>query len=167
MVEDNPDHAEMTVRALRKGRIANNIRVVGDGAEALEFLFAESHGPVRVPRVILLDIQLTGIDGIEVLRRIKGDPRTRDIPVVMLTSSHEENDLRVCHELGVHSYIVKPVDFQEFSDAVRALGLYTVGGESAAAFFKLGAANYLVQDRMERLGEAVSRALGHTPPRRE
>lgn len=126
LVEDNPSHAEMTVRALRKHNISNHIEVARDGAEAVEFLFSDGYGHGGAPRVILLDLKLPKMDGIEVLRRIKGDPRTRGIPVVMLTSSNEDHDLQACYELGVNSYIVKPVDFQQFTDAIRSLGLYWV-----------------------------------------
>jgi len=126
LVEDNPSHAEMTVRALRRHNISNHIRVAGDGAEACELLFADGRASGGIPRVILLDLKLPKIDGMEVLRRIKADPRTRKIPVVVLTSSSEDDDLHACYELGVNSYIVKPVDFQQFTDAVRSLGLYWV-----------------------------------------
>ena len=124
LVEDDPSHVEMTIRALRKHNISNHIRVARDGVEAVEFLFAD--GQNGVPRVILLDLKLPQLDGIEVLRRIKGDPRTRKVPVVVLTSSNEEHDLTACYELGVNSYIVKPVDFQQFTEAIRSLGLYWV-----------------------------------------
>ncbi len=124
LVEDNSSHAEMTIRALRKHGISNHIQVAKDGAEAVEFLFSKGPKPGGVPRLVLLDLKLPKIDGIEVLRRIKADPLTQKIPVVMLTSSHEDHDLQACYELGVNSYIVKPVDFQQFTDAVRSLGLY-------------------------------------------
>lgn len=124
LVEDNPSHAEMTMRALRKHGISNHIHVARDGAEAVEYLFSDGVKPGGIPKLVLLDLKLPKLDGIEVLRRIKGDPRTQAIPVVMLTSSHEDNDLKACYELGVNSYIVKPVDFQQFTDAVRSLGLY-------------------------------------------
>ncbi|HKV44498.1 MAG TPA: response regulator [bacterium] len=126
LVEDNPAHAEMTVRALRKNNVSNHIRVARDGAEAVNFLFANGTAPTGSPKLILLDLKLPKLDGIEVLRRIKADPRTKMIPVVMLTSSNEDHDLKACYGLGVNSYIVKPVDFQQFSDAVRSLGLYWV-----------------------------------------
>ena len=126
LVEDDPSHAEMTLRTLRKHNISNRIQVARDGVEALEFLFAEGPGHDGTPRVILLDLKLPQIDGIEVLRRIKGDPRTRKVPVVILTSSNQDHDLQACYELGVNSYIVKPVDFQQFTEAVRSLGLYWV-----------------------------------------
>ncbi len=126
LVEDDPSHAEMTLRTLRKHNISNRIQVARDGVEAVEFLLADGPGPNGTPRVILLDLKLPQMDGIEVLRRIKGDPRTRKIPVVILTSSSEDHDLKACYELGVNSYIVKPVDFHHFTEAVRSLGLYWV-----------------------------------------
>jgi two-component system response regulator len=123
LVEDNPSHAEMTVRALRKHNITNQIQIAKDGAEAVAFLFSDN-GHSNAPKVILLDLKLPKIDGIEVLRRIKEDPRTKTVPVVVLTSSNDDNDLRECYALGVNSYIVKPVDFQQFSEAIRIVGLY-------------------------------------------
>jgi two-component system response regulator len=124
LVEDNPGHAEMTVRTLRKHNITNQIQIAKDGAEAIALLFSDGNGHSNAPKIILLDLNLPKIDGIEVLRRIKEDPRTKTVPVVVLTSSHEENDLRQCYALGVNSYIVKPVDFQQFSEAIRLVGLY-------------------------------------------
>ncbi len=128
LVEDNPNDVELTLHALRKHNIANHIHVVRDGAEALEFIFGPDAGagrPIRNgPRVILLDLKLPKVDGLEVLRRVKGDHRTRAIPVVVLTSSREERDMVESYELGANSYIVKPVDFQQFTDSVRQLGLY-------------------------------------------
>jgi len=126
LVEDNPNHAELTVRVLRKHNISNHIRIARDGSEALEILLAEDNGTLPVPKVILLDLKLPKIDGTEVLARLKADPRTRRIPVVMLTSSREDRDLAKCYALGVNSYIVKPVDFAQFSEAVREVGLYWV-----------------------------------------
>jgi|SRR5579864_3831828 len=126
LVEDNPAHAEMTIRALRKSNVSNHIQVAHDGAAAVDLLFANGTAPKGSPKLILLDLKLPKLDGIEVLRRIKADPRTKLIPVVILTSSEEGHDLKACYELGVNSYIVKPVDFQQFSDAVRSLGLYWV-----------------------------------------
>lgn len=126
LVEDDPSHAEMTLRTLRKHNIANRVHVARDGAEAVERLFGDGTGHNGTPRVILLDLKLPQIDGIELLRRIKADPRTRKIPVVVLTSSNDDYDLRACYELGVNSYVVKPVGFQQFADAVRSLGLYWV-----------------------------------------
>jgi len=122
LVEDNPSDEELTLHVLRKHNLANQIRVVRDGAEALDYLFAQE--TVRVPRLVLLDLKLPKVNGIEVLGRIKSDARTRRIPVVVLTSSCEDRDLFACYELGVNSYIVKPVDFVQFSEAVRQLGFY-------------------------------------------
>jgi CheY-like chemotaxis protein len=128
MVEDNPDDEELTLHALQKYRVANNIRVVRDGQEALEYIFCTGRYASRNiedrPHVILLDIKLPLVDGLEVLRRVKQDPRTRTIPVVMLTSSREERDLIESYRLGVNSYIVKPVDFDQFKESARSLGMY-------------------------------------------
>jgi CheY-like chemotaxis protein len=128
LVEDNPEDLEMALRALRKGNLANSIQVARDGAEALDFLFCEGqHAGRRVsecPKVILLDLKLPKIDGLEVLKRIKGDPRTKLIPVVVLTSSKEQRDVIESYQLGANSYIVKPVNFERFTASVRDLGLY-------------------------------------------
>ncbi len=128
LVEDNPNDEELTLYALRKNNITNHIHVVHDGAEALEYLFctgAYSHRKINdPPKVILLDLKLPKVDGLEVLERIKNDSRTRAIPVVMLTSSQEERDIVESYHLGVNSYIVKPVDFEQFTEVVRNLGLY-------------------------------------------
>ena len=128
LVEDNPNDAELALRALRKNNLANNILVVTDGEEALDFVFARGAFSDRKvengPKVILLDLQLPKVDGLEVLRAIKSDPRTKIIPVVVLTSSKEESDIVASYRLGVNSYIVKPVDFGKFVSAVRDLGLY-------------------------------------------
>lgn len=128
IVEDNPDDLEMTLRALRKAKLANRIEVARDGAEALDYLFAQGpHAARRVengPRFILLDLKLPKIDGLEVLRRVKGDPRTKKIPVVVLTSSKEQPDVLDCYHLGVNSYIVKPVNFENFVSCVADLGMY-------------------------------------------
>lgn len=128
LVEDNTNDVELTLRALKKNNIANNIVVVPDGEEALEFIFAKGKYVSRVdekePRVILLDLKLPKVSGLEVLEIIKKDPVKRKIPVVVLTSSKEENDIIESYRLGVNSYIVKPVDFKKFVDAVRELGLY-------------------------------------------
>jgi len=128
LVEDNPNDVELTLRALQKQNLAAKVFVVKDGAEALEFIFAT--GPfvkrksAKLPKVILLDLKLPKVDGIEVLRRVKSDERTKHTPVVMLTSSQEERDVLDTYNLGVNSYIVKPVDFSNFVHAVSALGLY-------------------------------------------
>jgi two-component system, response regulator len=123
LVEDNPDDAELTLHVFKRHNLANRVKVVRDGAEALEYLFGKDAWD-RLPKVILLDLKLPKVNGLEVLGKIKADPRTKMIPVVVLTSSREDRDLFVCYELGVNSYIVKPVDFTQFSEAVRQLGLY-------------------------------------------
>jgi two-component system, response regulator len=128
MVEDNPNDEELTLHELRKYHLTNKIHVVRDGQEALEYVFCSGRYTSRditdQPHVILLDIKLPLVDGLEVLRRIKQDQRTRTIPVVMLTSSREERDLVESYRLGVNSYIVKPVDFDQFKESARALGMY-------------------------------------------
>jgi two-component system response regulator len=128
LVEDNPHDLELALRALRKANLVNHIHVARDGAEALEFVFCEGQYAARKiadgPRVILLDLKLPKIDGLEVLKRIKGDPRTKMIPVVVLTSSKEQSDVVESYQFGVNSYIVKPVNFDGFVEAVRNLGLY-------------------------------------------
>jgi CheY-like chemotaxis protein len=128
LVEDNADDLEMTLRALRKANLANNIHVARDGAEALEFIFGDGNNQGtevgHKPKVILLDLKLPKVDGMEVLKRIKTDPRTRAIPVVVLTSSNEQKDLVESYNLGVNSYIVKPVNFERFVTAVADLGMY-------------------------------------------
>lgn len=128
LVEDNPTDLELALRVFKKHRIANRIEVARDGVEALDFLFGEGahadRGTVVIPKVILLDLKLPKIGGIEVLRRIKSDPRTRAIPIVVLTSSREEKDLLESYQLGVNSYIVKPVDFDQFSECLRDIGMY-------------------------------------------
>jgi two-component system, response regulator len=128
LVEDNPDDLDLTLHVFRKHRLANRVEVARDGAEALEFVFGTGAWADRRvedgPKLVLLDLKLPRVDGIEVLRRLKGDPRTRMIPVVMLTSSREERDVVESYRLGVNSYIVKPVDFEQFTEAVRQLGLY-------------------------------------------
>ncbi len=128
LVEDNPNDLELTLRALKKNNLTNRIEVVRDGAEALDFVFATGAYADRTiddhPRVILLDLKLPKVDGLEVLQRIKGDPRTKMIPVVVMTSSQEERDIVESYRLGVNSYITKPVDFEQFTEAVRQLGMY-------------------------------------------
>jgi CheY-like chemotaxis protein len=128
LVEDNPDDEALTLRALKKNNIGNELFVVHDGAEALEFLFCTGayadRDPVKKPEVILLDLKLPKVDGLEVLRRVREDERTRLLPVVILTSSKEEQDRINGYKLGANSYVRKPVDFVEFVDAVRQLGLY-------------------------------------------
>lgn len=128
LVEDNPNDVELTLHALQENKLTNRIEVVRDGAEALEFIFCTgAYVNRRIEnslKIILLDLKLPKVDGLEVLRRIKSDPRTRTIPVVVLTSSREERDIVESYQLGVNSYIVKPVDFEQFTEAVRNLGLY-------------------------------------------
>src|SRR5438477_11917340 len=128
IVEDTAEDLELTLRALRKSKLANNIHVARDGAEAIEFIFGEGpHTDRQIangPKVILLDLKLPKIDGIEVLRRVKSDSRTKSIPVVVLTSSKEQKDVVESYRLGVNSYIVKPVNFEGFAAAVQELGMY-------------------------------------------
>jgi two-component system response regulator len=128
LVEDNPNDIELTLHAFIRNHLANHIQVARDGAEALDFLFAKGEFSGRkvenTPRVILLDLKLPKVDGLEVLRQVKEDPRTKMIPVVMLTSSKEERDIVESYRLGVNSYIVKPVNFDNFVDSVRTLGMY-------------------------------------------
>ena len=128
LVEDNPADVEMTLHFLRKHNLANHIEVVGDGVQALEFLFHTGahadHSSKNSPRLILLDLKLPKVDGLEVLKRVKSDPTTKAIPVVLLTSSRQERDILESYQLDVNSYIVKPVDFEQFAEAVGQLGLY-------------------------------------------
>jgi two-component system response regulator len=128
LVEDNPADVELTLRALRKANLANPIHVAADGAEALDYLFGtgkdEAKSDARHPRVVILDLKLPKVSGLEVLRRIKADPATRTIPVVVLSSSREAPDVKEAYALGVNSYIVKPVDFEKFVEAVGTLGMY-------------------------------------------
>jgi CheY-like chemotaxis protein len=128
LVEDNPQDLELALRAFRKANLGNPIEVARDGAEALDFIFGEgAHAGRRIedgPTLILLDLKLPRVDGLEVLQRVKSDPRTRTIPVVILTSSKEQGDVVQSYHLGVNSYIVKPVSFDQFVAAVQQLGLY-------------------------------------------
>jgi CheY-like chemotaxis protein len=128
IVEDTPEDLELALRALKKANLANHIQTARDGAEALEFIFCDGAYADRkiedTPKVILLDLKLPKVDGLEVLRRIKNDPRTMSIPVVVLTSSKEQKDLVESYRLGVNSYIVKPVNFEGFISAVQELGMY-------------------------------------------
>jgi two-component system, response regulator len=123
LVEDNPNDVQLTLHALKRCGLTDRIRVVRDGAEALEFLFARD---ADIPKVVMLDLKLPRVDGIEVLRAVRANPRTRTIPVVVLTSSAEERDIAQTYDLGANSYIVKPVDFEQFTAAVRQLGVYWV-----------------------------------------
>lgn len=128
LVEDNPTDAELAIRALKKNNLANNLVWVKDGAEALDFIFATGvyaqRSPEHGPKVILLDLRLPKVDGMEVLRRVKDDERTRTIPVVVLTSSKEDRDVAESYKLGVNSFISKPVEFDAFAKTVAELGLY-------------------------------------------
>jgi two-component system response regulator len=128
LVEDNPDDAELTLRALRQEKLANNVEVARDGEEALDYVFCRGQHAGREfnhqPRLVLLDLKLPKVDGLEVLRQMKSDPRTQTIPVVILTSSREEKDLVNSYKLGVNAYIQKPVDFDQFRETVKRLGLF-------------------------------------------
>jgi CheY-like chemotaxis protein len=128
LVEDNSADAELTLRALKKNNIANKVVLVGDGVEALDFVFARGSYSTRdmnsYPKVILLDLKLPKIGGLEVLAEIKGNPKTRMIPIVVLTSSKEEKDIIESYKLGVNSYIVKPVDFDKFLVSIKDIGMY-------------------------------------------
>jgi CheY-like chemotaxis protein len=128
LVEDNKDDVELTLHALRKENLANNIQVVTDGEEALDFLFCrgafEKRSQEQTPKLVLLDLKLPKVDGLEVLRQLKADPRTKLVPVVILTSSKEERDLVSGYNLGANSFIQKPVDFDQFRDTVKRVGMY-------------------------------------------
>ena len=128
LVEDNPNDAEMAIRALRKSNIANHMVHVADGEAALDFIFGRGAYSGRDvgsgPKVILLDLKLPKVDGLEVLKAIKSDPRTKIVPVIVLTSSREERDIIESYQFGVNSYIVKPVDFDKFVEAIKGLGYY-------------------------------------------
>jgi two-component system response regulator len=121
LIEDNPDDETLTLRALKKNGIANEVVVLRDGAEAVDYLLAADTPP---PQLVLLDLKLPRLDGLEVLRRLRSNPATALLPIVVLTSSNEERDLVESYRLGANSYIRKPVDFQQFTEAVRQLGLY-------------------------------------------
>ncbi|MDJ0806754.1 MAG: response regulator [Gammaproteobacteria bacterium] len=128
LVEDNPDDEALTLRALKKHNLANRIDVARDGQEALDFLFCEGEyhqrDPAELPQVILLDLKLPKLSGLQVLERMRADTRTRHIPVVVLTSSDDEQDIMRSYDLGANSYVRKPVDFEQFLEAARQLGLY-------------------------------------------
>jgi two-component system response regulator len=128
LVEDDPSDAELTLDALKKSKLANKIYAARDGEEALDFLFCRGSFSDRqfeqAPRLVLLDLKLPKVDGLEVLQAVKLDPRTKSIPIIVLTSSQEDRDLVKGHQLGVSSYIQKPVNFSEFQDVVRQLGMY-------------------------------------------
>ncbi len=128
LVEDNPDDRDLTLRVLRRHLLANEVIAVADGAEALEYLFATGahvgRDPLQLPRLVLLDLKLPKVSGLEVLARIRADERTQRLPVVILTSSGEEQDIAESYDLGANSYVRKPVVFGEFAESVRQLGLY-------------------------------------------
>ena len=128
LVEDNPQDAELTTRALKKNNLANRLITVEDGAQALDFIFCRGKYATRdnghSPKVILLDLKLPKVSGLEVLRALKQDEKTRAIPVVIVTSSREDPDIKTAYALGANSYVVKPVDFDAFAEAVSSLGLY-------------------------------------------
>ena len=128
LVEDSPDDELLTIRALKKNNILNEVVVARDGVEALDFIFGTGtyadRDPSELPQLVLLDLKLPKVDGLEVLRRVREDERTCMLPVVILTSSKEENDLAKSYKLGANSYIRKPVDFNQFSEAIKNLGLY-------------------------------------------
>jgi two-component system, response regulator len=127
-VEDSADDAELAIRALRKGNLVNHIVHVSDGEQALDFLFATGEYAVRdatrMPKVVFLDLKMPKVSGLEVLEKIKSHPATKSTPVVILTSSAEDPDIKKCYALGANSYIVKPIDFEKFSKTVREIGLY-------------------------------------------
>ncbi len=128
LVEDNPDDAALAIRALKKNNLANRLTHLKDGVEALEFIYGtgayEGRNTSQTPKVILLDLKMPKINGIEVLQKLKSDPATRTIPVVVLTSSAEDPDIKKCYELGANSYIVKPVEFDSFTAKISELGMY-------------------------------------------
>lgn len=128
LVEDNPDDEELTLMALQESQIVNEVVVTRDGAEALDYLFATGRytdrDPAHLPALVLLDLKLPKLSGLEVLQRMRGDPRTRLLPVVVLTSSSEEEDIIASYDLGANSYVRKPVEFHRFADAVRQVGMY-------------------------------------------
>jgi two-component system response regulator len=127
LIEDNHHEAELTIRSLKKNHLANRLIHIDDGADALDFLFSKgkyTDKEIPMPRLILLDLKLPKVDGLEILRQLKGDERTRVIPVVVLTSSKEEKDVVESYALGVNSYIVKPVNFESFANAISEIGMY-------------------------------------------
>jgi two-component system, response regulator len=124
LVDDNPDDTDLTIRALQKNQIANDVVVARDGVEALEYLHGTADRPPLYPQVVLLDLNLPRLGGFEVLRRLRADERTRMQPVIVLTSSKQEQDVLQSYQLGANSYVRKPVDFVQFTEAIHALGLY-------------------------------------------
>ncbi|MEI6820478.1 MAG: response regulator [Bacteroidota bacterium] len=128
LIEDNPNDAELTLRALKKNNVANKVHLITDGAEALDFFFAkgkyEGRDVTSTPKVVILDLKLPKVDGLEILKRVKADERLKLMPIVVLTSSKEECDVIESYKLGANSYIVKPVDFNKFAEAIKDLGMY-------------------------------------------
>ena len=125
LVEDSDEDAELTMRALKRQKLANNVRRLSDGQQAIDYFFGTAPGgEAELPRVVLLDLKLPMVNGLEILRRLKSENRTHDVPVVVLTSSKEDRDLGEAYRLGVNSYIVKPVEFDKFMSAVESVGLY-------------------------------------------
>jgi len=128
LIEDNPNDAELTIRALKKNHVANKVHLITDGAEALEFFFGtgkyEGRDITSTPKVVILDLKLPKVDGLEVLKRVKADEQLKVIPIVVLTSSKEECDVVESYKLGANSYIVKPVDFNKFAESIKDLGMY-------------------------------------------
>jgi two-component system, response regulator len=125
LVEDNPNDVELALHSFKRYNITNQILVARDGAEALDYLFGRSDPTNEsLPKVVLLDLKLPKVDGLEVLEAIRANPKTHSLPVVVLTSSHDDRDIEECYRLGANSYIVKPVDFQQFTESVRQLGMY-------------------------------------------
>jgi two-component system, response regulator len=124
LIEDNPDDRDLTIRALRKNNILNPVIVARDGAEALTLLFGDDQRDQGNPALILLDLKMPKVDGLEVLRRIRADERTRIVPVLILTSSNEEKDIRTAYNLGANGYVRKPIEFSEFSESVHTIALY-------------------------------------------
>ena len=128
LVEDNPQDAELTMRALRKRNLANHLHLVEDGAEALDFMFGQGkyaeRNLARAPKAVLLDLKLPKLNGLEVLRALKSDPRTHSVPVIIITSSAQDPDIETAYKLGANSYVVKPVNFDAFSEAMSTVGFY-------------------------------------------
>jgi CheY-like chemotaxis protein len=125
LVEDNPKDVEITLHALQKHNLANRVHVARDGKEALDYFFGDGRGePPARPKLVLLDLKLPRVDGLEVLRMLKSDPSTKAIPVVVMTSSTQDSDLEECYRLGANSYLRKPIDFHEFVEAAQTIGLY-------------------------------------------